>query len=101
MQELQNQVVQAMQAHPIQPNLRGSMSVIGRGIDHILSLGETKISSLGLEGIIVLLENAFQIAVVDVNFEKVPDFIEDPLEAFAKSQIRPIVTALLGSFFGA
>lgn len=98
---IQDGVVHAMQAAPIQAGHRGALSVIGRGISYILSLGKDKIQTLGLEGIISLLENGFQLAVVDVNFPQVPDFIEDPVEAWAKTQIRPLVTSLFGSLFSA
>lgn len=98
-QELVQGCADAMQAAPIQTNLRGLLSVLGRGLSFIVNLPAEQLKSLSLEAIISILEKAFQIAVVDVNFEKIPDFIEDPAEAWAKAQIRPLATSLLGGYF--
>lgn len=100
-QELVDGAVQAMQSAPIQATPRGALSVIGRGIAYIIDLGGDKVKSLGLEGVIKILEQAYQTSVIDANFESVPDYIEDPLEAWGKKLIRPIVTQLFGAITGA
>ena len=98
--ELLAGAVDAMRDGAIQASPRGALSVLGRGLGFVLSLPIDKVKGLGLDGIVNLLETAFKLAVVNVNFPQIPDFIEDPLEAWALAQIRPLVISLFGGVTG-